>query len=219
MIMLIERLKKIKNKGKKGFTLVELLVAIAIMSILTISVFAITNSASKTFAKGTESIAADDLKDLLLTLIKQNLYTKEEIVLEENVYRYGEGATISETQLSSHHLMFTYNGYVYYLPSNFEGEYEVDASGLPIGAQLLLEESAYDKYAAEVEFVPLYNASAGRSVTLRVQVCIYERNNPDNVKAIGKESFKLKNLERLGNTIEYVSGSDDANIFFLCYYA
>ena len=95
--MLIEKLKKMKSRWKKGFTLVELLVAIAIMSILTIGVFAITNSASKTFAKGTESIVADDLKDLLLALMKQTLYTKEEIALEENVYRFGEGATISET--------------------------------------------------------------------------------------------------------------------------
>lgn len=216
--MLIEKLKKMKSRWEKGFTLVELLVAIAIMSILTIGVFAITNSASKTFAKGTESIVADDLKDLLLALMKQTLYTKEEIALEENVYRFGEGATISETLLSSHHLMFAYNGYIYYLPSNYEGEYEVDENGLPIGAQLLLEESAYGKYAVEVEFVPLYNMTAGRSVTLRVQLYVYERANRDNVVAVGKESFKLKNLERLGNSIEYLSESEDANIFFLCYY-
>lgn len=214
--MLIEKFRKAKNKSKKGFTLVELLVAIVIMSILTIGVFAITNSASRTFSKGTESIVADDVKDLVLMMVKKNLYSKEEIVLDETGNSYGNGATIRETYLKSHHLMFSYNGYVYYLPSNYEGEYEIDENGLPVGAQLMLEESAYDKYGVRLTFVPLYNSASGRSITLRVQIYVYERNDPDmRIITQGKESFRLMNLDRMGGSIEYAS---TATAYYMCYY-
>lgn len=214
--MLIEKFKKAKSRSKKGFTLVELLVAMVIMSILTVSVFAITSSASRTFSKGTESIVADDVKDLVLMLVKKNLYSKEEIVLDETSNSYGNGATIKETYLSSHHLMFSFNGYIYYLPSNYEGEFEIDENGLPVGAQLMLEESAYDKYGVRLTFVPLYNSASGKSITLRVQVYVYERDDPEmRIITQGKESFRLMNLDRKGGTIEYAGA---ATAYYMCYY-
>ena len=46
-------------RHKRAFTLVELLVAMVIMSILAISVFLISSAASRTFIRGEETIAAD----------------------------------------------------------------------------------------------------------------------------------------------------------------
>lgn len=212
--MLINRIKKTKNKWKKGFTLVELLVAMVIMSILTISVFAITSSASRTFAKGTETLMADDVKDLVLALVKKNLYTKEEIFLDSGS-ALGQSGEIKTEYLKTHHAMFSFNGYVYYLESNYLGEFELDDNGLPVGSKLILEESAYDKYGVQISFVPLYNAVSGNYLTLRVQVYVFERDNPERVVTQGKESFKLLNLERLGNSIDFTSSGSK----FICYFA
>lgn len=212
--MLINRIKKTKNKWKKGFTLVELLVAMVIMSILTISVFAITSSASRTFAKGTETLMADDVKDLVLALVKKNLYTKEEIFLDSGS-ALGQSGEIKTEYLKTHHAMFSFNGYVYYLESNYLGEFELDDNGLPVGSKLILEESAYDKYGVQISFVPLYNATSGNYLTLRVQVYVFERDNPERVVTQGKESFKLLNLERLGNSIDFTSSGSK----FICYFA
>ena len=212
--MLINRIKKTKNKWKKGFTLVELLVAMVIMSILTISVFAITSSASRTFSKGTETLMADDVKDLVLALVKKNLYTKEEVVLDSGI-ALGQSGEIKPEYLKTHHVMFSFNGYVYYLESNYLGEFELDDNGLPVGSKLILEESAYDKYGVQISFVPLYNAASGDYLTLRVQIYVYERDNPERVVTQGKESFKLLNLERLGNSISFTSAGSK----FLCYFA
>ena len=214
MIMLINRIKKTKNKWKKGFTLVELLVAMVIMSILTISVFAITSSASRTFSKGTETLMADDVKDLVLALVKKNLYTKEEIFLDSGS-ALGQSGEIKPEYLKTYHVMFSFNGYVYYLESNYLGEFELDDNGLPVGSKLILEESAYDKYGVQISFVPLYNAASGDYLTLRVQIYVYERDNPERVVTQGKESFKLLNLERLGNSISFTSAGSK----FLCYFA
>ena len=212
--MLINRIKKTKNKWKKGFTLVELLVAMVIMSILTISVFAITSSASRTFSKGTETLMADDVKDLVLALVKKNLYTKEEVVLDSGS-ALGQSGEIKPEYLKTHHAMFSFNGYVYYLESNYLGEFELDDNGLPVGSKLILEESAYDKYGVQISFVPLYNAASGNYLTLRVQVYVFERDNPERVVTQGKESFKLLNLERLGNSIDFTSSGSK----FICYFA
>lgn len=212
--MLINRIKKTKNKWKKGFTLVELLVAMVIMSILTISVFAITSSASRTFAKGTETLMADDVKDLVLALVKKNLYTKEEIFLDSGS-ALGQSGEVKTEYLKTHHAMFSFNGYVYYLESNYLGEFELDDNGLPVGSKLILEEAAYDKYGVQISFVPLYNAASGNYLTLRVQVYVFERDNPERVVTQGKESFKLLNLERLGNSIDFTSSGSK----FICYFA
>ena len=214
MIMLINRIKKTKNKWKKGFTLVELLVAMVIMSILTISVFAITSSESWTFAKGTETLMADDVKDLVLALVKKNLYTKEEIFLDSGS-ALGQSGEVKTEYLKTHHAMFSFNGYVYYLESNYLGEFELDDNGLPVGSKLILEEAAYDKYGVQISFVPLYNAASGNYLTLRVQVYVFERDNPERVVTQGKESFKLLNLERLGNSIDFTSSGSK----FICYFA
>lgn len=62
---------------QKGFTLAELLVAIVVMSILSICVYLITSSASQTFQHGQTTIAADDVKDLMIEYVRQIVKDKE----------------------------------------------------------------------------------------------------------------------------------------------
>lgn len=212
--MLINKMRKSKKWHKKGFTLVELLVAIVIMSILTVSVFAITSSASRTFAKGTDSIKADDVKDLVLALVKKNLYSKEDIVLGSREF-IGEGGAIDVDIIKDHHAVFSCNGRVYYLPSVLDGVIEYDENGLPVGSVPLLSEDAYDKYGVRLSFMPLVNVSDGSCVALRVQAIVYAMSKPDKHVARGRQSFTLMNVERLGNNVEY---TDDDYYTQICYY-
>ena len=212
--MSINKMRKSKKWHKKGFTLVELLVAIVIMSILTVSVFAITNSASRTFAKGTDSIKADDVKDLVLALVKKNLYSKDDIVLDSEFNHIGEGGAIDVNIIKDHHAVFSCNGRAYYLPSVLDGVIEYDENGLPAGSVPLLSEDAYDKYGVKLSFMPLVNVSDGSCVALRVQATVYATSEPDKVIARGRQSFTLMNVERLGNNVEY----DVDGYTQICYY-
>ncbi len=211
--MLIKKLRKTKNKWKKGFTLVELLVSIAIMSILTLSVFLITNSASLTFSRGSQTIVADDVKDLVLAVVKQKLYAVQDIALEATPYSDSDGTTIDSELLKTHHALFFYNGRIYILPSNPDGIVDIDTEGnkLPVGSQPLLNEQSYDKYKAQFSISPVYNARKDKYLSVCINIYIFDDNL--NLKASGKETINLLNVEK--NELEVVFEGQNN---FVCYY-
>ena len=72
------------RRHKRAFTLVELLVAMVIMSILAISVFLISSAASRTFIRGEETIAADDVKDIVMEYIRITLRSAKKVYLSND---------------------------------------------------------------------------------------------------------------------------------------
>lgn len=81
------------RRHKRAFTLVELLVAIVIMSILAISVFLISSAASRTFIRGEETIAADDVKDIVMEYIRITLRSAKKVYLSNDPTLMGTSGT------------------------------------------------------------------------------------------------------------------------------
>ena len=81
------------RRHKRAFTLVELLVAIVIMSILAISVFLISSAASRTFIRGEETIAADDVKDIVMEYIRITLRNAKKVYLSNDPTLMGPSGT------------------------------------------------------------------------------------------------------------------------------
>ena len=72
------------RRHKSAFTLAELLVAMVVMSILAISVFLITSAASSTFTRGTDSITADDVKDIVMEYVKLSVRSASKVWLSND---------------------------------------------------------------------------------------------------------------------------------------
>lgn len=81
------------RRHKRAFTLVELLVAMVIMSILAISVFLISSAASRTFVRGEETIAADDVKDIVMEYIRITLRSAKKVYLSNDPTLIGTSGT------------------------------------------------------------------------------------------------------------------------------
>ena len=105
------------RRHKRAFTLVELLVAIVIMSILAISVFLISSAASRTFIRGEETIAADDVKDIVMEYIRITLRSAKKVYLSNDPTLIGTSGTplIAECNML------------------FAGNVIPDAAGNPVG--------------------------------------------------------------------------------------
>lgn len=105
------------RRHKRAFTLVELLVAIVIMSILAISVFLISSAASRTFIRGEETIAADDVKDIVMEYIRITLRSAKKVYLSNDPTLIGTSGTplIAECNML------------------FAGNVILDADGKPVG--------------------------------------------------------------------------------------
>lgn len=212
--MLLRKLKNSNKKWKKGFTLVELLVAIAIMTILSLSVALITTSASRTFSKGSQTIAADDVKDLSLAVIKQKIYACNDIVLQRAPYDEANSATIDSELLKTHHALFFYNGRLYLLPSNPDGLVEIDLEGnkLPIGTQEIIEDNAYDRYKSQFSITPIKNVRKDKYLSICIKVYVYDKNL--NLMSSGQETINLLNVEKNETEVQF----DDENTNFVCYF-
>lgn len=212
--MLVTKLRKTKKKWKKGFTLVELLVAITISTLIGLSVFMITNSASNVFARGTESIVADDVKDTLVAFVKDKLYTRSDLYLVKNSFT--EGGLTGEN-IKKYHAMFVYDGYVYIVESNLEGEIEVDDNNIPVNKRMLIAQSAYDKYKVNMSFVPLGSDENGYT-TLRLNIYVYDENNQVVCKSY--ESFKMVNMQynQVNISFEQDAEGNAYDAYFMCYF-
>ena len=105
------------RRHKRAFTLVELLVAMVIMSILAISVFLISSAASRTFIRGEETIAADDVKDIVMEYIRITLRSAKKVYLSNDPTLIGTSGTplIAECNML------------------FAGNVIPDAGGTPVG--------------------------------------------------------------------------------------
>lgn len=108
------------RRHKRAFTLVELLVAIVIMSILAISVFLISSAASRTFVRGEETIAADDVKDIVMEYIRITLRSAKKVYLSNDPTLIGTSGTplIAECNML------------------FAGNVIPDADGKPVGDRI-----------------------------------------------------------------------------------
>lgn len=108
------------RRHKRAFTLVELLVAIVIMSILAISVFLISSAASRTFIRGEETIAADDVKDIVMEYIRITLRSAKKVYLSNDPTLVGASGTplIAECNML------------------FAGNVIPDADGEPVGDRI-----------------------------------------------------------------------------------
>lgn len=108
------------RRHKCAFTLVELLVAIVIMSILAISVFLISSAASRTFIRGEETIAADDVKDIVMEYIRITLRSAKKVYLSNDPTLMGTSGTplIAECNML------------------FAGNVIPDADGNPVGDRI-----------------------------------------------------------------------------------
>lgn len=212
--MLVTKLRKTKKKWKKGFTLVELLVAITISTLIGLSVFLITNSASNVFARGTESIVADDVKDTLVAFVKDKLYTRSDLYLVKNSFT--EGGLTGEN-IKKYHAMFVYDGYVYIVESNLDGEIEVDDNNIPVNKRMLIAQSAYDKYKVNMSFVPLGSDENGYT-TLRLNIYVYDENNQVVCKSY--ESFKMVNMQynQVNISFEKTPEGNAYDAYFMCYF-
>lgn len=144
------------RRHKRAFTLVELLVAMVIMSILAISVFLISSAASRTFIRGEETIAADDVKDIVMEYIRITLRNAKKVYLSNDPTLMGTSGTplIAECNmlfagnvipdadgtdriypLGKHNVTVNgirrtetvIGGYVYHMSSNVDGVLDWDA--------------------------------------------------------------------------------------------
>ena len=108
------------RRHKRAFTLVELLVAMVIMSILAISVFLISSAASRTFVRGEETIAADDVKDIVMEYIRITLRSAKKVYLSNDPTLMGTSGTplIAECNML------------------FAGNVIPDADGEPVGDRI-----------------------------------------------------------------------------------
>lgn len=108
------------RRHKRAFTLVELLVAMVIMSILAISVFLISSAASRTFVRGEETIAADDVKDIVMEYIRITLRSAKKVYLSNDPTLIGTSGTplIAECNML------------------FAGNVIPDAGGEPVGDRI-----------------------------------------------------------------------------------
>lgn len=108
------------RRHKRAFTLVELLVAMVIMSILAISVFLISSAASRTFVRGEETIAADDVKDIVMEYIRITLRSAKKVYLSNDPTLIGTSGTplIAECNML------------------FAGNVIPDADGEPVGDRI-----------------------------------------------------------------------------------
>ncbi len=108
------------RRHKRAFTLVELLVAMVIMSILAISVFLISSAASRTFIRGEETIAADDVKDIVMEYIRITLRSAKKVYLSNDPTLIGTSGTplIAECNML------------------FAGNVIPDADGEPVGDRI-----------------------------------------------------------------------------------
>lgn len=108
------------RRHKRAFTLVELLVAMVIMSILAISVFLISSAASRTFIRGEETIAADDVKDIVMEYIRITLRSAKKVYLSNDPTLIGTSGTplIAECNML------------------FAGNVIPDAGGKPVGDRI-----------------------------------------------------------------------------------
>lgn len=108
------------RRHKRAFTLVELLVAMVIMSILAISVFLISSAASRTFVRGEETIAADDVKDIVMEYIRITLRSAKKVYLSNDPTLIGTSGTplIAECNML------------------FAGNVIPDADGEPVGGRI-----------------------------------------------------------------------------------
>lgn len=209
---------------KRGFTLIELLVTIVILGILSVSIWAITNSAILTFSREKNLIAADDVKDIVLAYVKQTVQYSDAIKLTNQPL---DSLQASENIQDKHVLFSADNGRVYMLASNVDGNIVVpDGTDIPQGAQLMLQENVYSsQYGVIVRFEPIYNAASKQYVTLRVSISVYDPSSKVvgsdgmvsyDIAARGSETFRLLNVENQKKTIEF---DETANTQYrYCYY-
>lgn len=204
--MLVTKLRKIKKKWKKGFTLVELLVALTISVIMGMSIFMILNAASGVFADSTQEIVADDVKDLVLSAVKSTLYAKQKIVLGSNQY-IGEGGSLNIDTMKNHHAIFSSRGRVYKVASDFNMTQMPELND----NMLLLENSAYDRYDVKLSFVPVYNNAKNKYVALQIVLEVYDGSR---LVTTGTETFRLMNMERLSGQVKFQFNGNNT----ICYY-
>ena len=229
---------KVTGRAKKrGFTLMELLVAIVIMGILSVCIFLVTTAAGDTFLRQRELLSADDVKDFVLTYAKQAVSTAEHVSLS-NVLGDKEAGTVS-TLLKQYNVLFSYDTTVttdsgtknvkriFTLDREVDGLLYPDPSQQPTGEVLpvptnavpLLTENIYDKYSVRLQFSTVKNSKLDRCVTLKIIVSVYEATDTAGVyevKSTGSELVQLLNLERLGNEVQ--QSGVEGDVYDYCYF-
>lgn len=229
---------KVTGRAKKrGFTLMELLVAIVIMGILSVCIFLVTTAAGDTFLRQRELLSADDVKDFVLTYAKQAVSTAEHVSLS-NVLGDKEAGTVS-TLLKQYNVLFSYDTTVttdsgtknvkriFTLDREVDGLLYPDPSQQPTGEVLpvptnavpLLTENIYDKYSVRLQFSTVKNSKLDRCVTLKIIVSVYEATDTAGVyevKSTGSELVQLLNLERLGNEVQ--QSDVEGDVYDYCYF-
>lgn len=231
-------LKTAGRAKKRGFTLMELLVAIVIMGILSVCIFLVTTAAGDTFLRQRELLSADDVKDFVLTYVKQAVSTAEHMKLT-NVLGDSEGGKVSSL-LKDYNVIFSYDTTVttesgstktaeriFTLDREPDGLLYPDPSQQPTGEVLpvptkavpLLTENIYDKYSVRLQFSTVKNSKLDRCVTLKIIVSVYEATDTAGVyevKSTGSELVQLLNLERLGNKVK--QSGVEGDVYDYCYF-
>lgn len=230
-------IRKLKNaqKGfnsKKGFTLAELLVAIVVMSILSICVYLITSSASQTFQHGQTTIAADDVKDLMIEYVRQIVKDKEKIRLVDDIYPLtADGRTKGEKYIAEGNLLFSFKGIIYIMDSNIDGDFPLitdgENAGLPLNARPLLgvtESGApnltvYGNYRINLSFEPLMNVE-GKALSVKIRLVVWDSTKFSDgsyeVSAIGEEVIHFYNMENKNGKVQTDGTGTGYNY---CFYA
>lgn len=113
--------RAVRKKSRRGFTLAELLVAIVIVSLLSLCIFLITQSASNTFLRGEQVITADDVKDIVLEYITQTVKSSTSMYLVRDIERFG-----AEYTEKGNCLYAAPDGMVYILPVDEDGNIEFE---------------------------------------------------------------------------------------------
>lgn len=223
---------KRRRNLKKGFTLAELLVTIVVMGILSICVFLITSSASETFRHGQATIAGDDVKDLMIEYVRQIIKDKEKIWLVDDINTtLSDGRTKGEKYISTGNLLFSFNGIIYIMDSNIDGEFPLVAdganAGLPANARPLLgsgddgtpNTEAYGNYRVNLSFQSLLNQE-GKALAVKVRIAVWDRTKGSagsyEVVSVGEEVIHFYNMENKNNKVQ-TDGTETS--FNYCFYA
>ena len=218
--------RAVRKKSRRGFTLAELLVAIVIVSLLSLCIFLITQSASNTFLRGEQVITADDVKDIVLEYITQTVKSSTSMYLVRDIERFG-----AEYTEKGNCLYAAPDGMVYILPVDEDGNIEFeDEHGtrsefgngrvvpLPREDNLLLRASSYESHTVSMWFEAISNAE-GKDTSLKVNV---EVMRGGEVRASGSTVITLLNISQRKTEIMFAEGdaADDVyDRYYYCFFA
>ena len=182
--------RAVRKKSRRGFTLAELLVAIVIVSLLSLCIFLITQSASNTFLRGEQVITADDVKDIVLEYITQTVKSSTSMYLVRDIERFG-----AEYTEKGNCLYAAPDGMVYILPVDEDGNIEFEDT-------------------VSMWFEAISNAE-GKDTSLKVNV---EVMRGGEVRASGSTVITLLNISQRKTEIMFAEGDEAGGVYDRYYY-